>query len=104
MCKFIVCLRAYIHAYIHVFRDDKNVFTMRKLQLPQREYELLTRRYLDDGGKTLRIVALYRSLKGDKKEVEVCVCVRVCVYVYVFMCLCVCLRACVGTTMSKCLY
>jgi hypothetical protein len=54
----------------NVFRDENNILCVRKLSLPERDYELYARRYLEDGGKSLKIVALYRSLKGDNKEVE----------------------------------
>lgn len=45
-----------------VFWDDKNVLTVSKVLSPGKEYELTVQRYLEDDGKTIRLVRIHNLI------------------------------------------
>eukprot|EP01038_Epipyxis_sp_PR26KG_P007180 gene7180-9790_t len=49
---------------------NNNELLIRKLKLPEQSFEILTHRSLENNGKTIKIRAVYRDLKGNNPEVE----------------------------------
>jgi hypothetical protein len=53
-----------------VFWDDNGVLTIVKTHIPEKDYELTVKRYLEDNGKVIRLVAVFRDLKASSAPVE----------------------------------
>lgn len=43
-----------------VFWDSSNVLTIKKVHVPERDYELVVKRYLEEKGNIIRLVIRYR--------------------------------------------
>eukprot|EP00595_Chromulina_sp_UTEXLB2642_P002565 CAMPEP_0196766826 /NCGR_PEP_ID=MMETSP1095-20130614/30908_1 /TAXON_ID=96789 ORGANISM="Chromulina nebulosa, Strain UTEXLB2642" /NCGR_SAMPLE_ID=MMETSP1095 /ASSEMBLY_ACC=CAM_ASM_000446 /LENGTH=430 /DNA_ID=CAMNT_0042131117 /DNA_START=1722 /DNA_END=3011 /DNA_ORIENTATION=- len=51
--------------------DSDNALTLKKLHIPEKDYELVVKRYLEDSGKIIRLVATFYDLKvTTNKPVE----------------------------------
>lgn len=53
-----------------VYWDETNALTIRKLSMPDKDYQLIVKRTLESNGQTIKLVANYENFKDPSKNVE----------------------------------